>query len=101
MNATLFDIVLNLHRRSLDRIFFVHRQTVAFPTTSIVEEMIIDVPIDPMMNIGATVNIHPRIVSVRMISFVLMVDVSKEADVTNISNVLSMKINICVIISVL
>jgi hypothetical protein len=62
--------------------------------------MIIDARIDLMTSCGVPVNGDPRIVPIWMISFVSMVNVSKGGDATNISSAPSMKMNICVIITV-
>jgi hypothetical protein len=77
----LSSIVLNC-RRFLDIISCVHRRTVVFPSIFIVRAMIIDVCVDLMMNSGVPVNMNPRLVPIGMISFVLMVNVSKEVDAT-------------------
>jgi hypothetical protein len=100
MNEIPSNIALNRRRRCLDIISCVHRRTRVFLSIFIVGQMIIDAPIDPMMNFGVTANDDLRVVSIRMISFVLMVNVSKEVDAMENSSVPSMKMNTCVIMTV-
>ena len=59
--------------------------------------MTIVVLVDPMTTCAVPVNIDPRIASMRMISFVLIVDVSKVVDAMPIPIVFSLQMNTSVI----